>query len=121
MDPSDHRPAREMGCGASSCWSAPKASAVEHGQTQHLFYALILVEFGGRASALRWTLPPCCAATCFSPEHSPTAQRFRCIRFPYPGAGILLLKMSRCSFHCPPSRFQMTMYLPLSSSSPPSP
>jgi len=36
----------------------------------------------------------------------------------YPGAGLLLLKMSLCSIHCPPSCFQMTMNLPASSSWP---
>jgi ribosomal protein L40E len=37
------------------------------------------------------------------------------------GAGMFVFQMSRWSFHCCPSRFQTTMYLPLSSVFPPSP
>ena len=39
----------------------------------------------------------------------------------YFGAGLLLFQMSRCSFHCPASCFQITTYLPTSITCPPSP
>src|SRR5262249_33671639 len=39
----------------------------------------------------------------------------------WPGAGMLVVQMSRCSFHWPWWRFHTTTYLPVSSTLPPSP